>query len=588
GQGIWLAENGLVGLGHARLAIRDIAHGQQPLSSLGGRLRCVVNGEFYQTERLRRELAENYAFQTRSDSEIALALYATRGLDFVHELHGEFALLLWDQALQRLIAVRDRFGIKPLCYALGPGGLMLASKARALLALGHPAQWNPQALQQSLALQYLLPAQTLFAGIEQLPPGHLLLAENGQVRIEKYWDLDYPLIEAGSPLEFDTARERLATGLRAAVRERLAAEVPVCSHLSGGIDSSTVMAVIAEESPQLTHAFTVAFPEQADYDESGLARASAHRSGAQLHLLELRTADLIAHLPETVRLGEGLSINGHTVAKFLLNQEIRAAGFRVALTGEGADELLLGYAHFRQDLGLAANNPLVSGLHTACGPVEGLEPIAAALGFVPAWLQAKAAQGRRLASLLQPALPIAAAAEALLAAVDLGQLQGRHRVHQSAWLWNRLALANYILPTVGDGAEMAHGIEGRLPFLDHRLFEALRNLPPEAHFRGGLEKSLLREAFADQLIPELRSRPKHPFLAPPLTQFAPWREFLAASFLDLPPLPLIDRPALLKLLQNLPDLPPEQHRLWDPVLNTLLSATWLQAGCKLGWSGGVA
>lgn len=592
GRGSWLSADGLIGLGHTRLAIRDLAGGRQPLASPDGRLHGVVNGELYVAGALRRELSSRYDFQTRSDSELALALYAVHGLDFVHALHGEFALLLWDERRQRLIAVRDRFGIKPLCYAHGADGLMLASKARALMAMGHPRRWDAAALQQSLALQYPLPNQTLFAGIRQLPPGHLLIANRqGDLQIEKYWDLDYPelaALESGGTT-FAEACEALQFGLRRAVSERLAADVAVCGHLSGGIDSSTVLALMAEarQERDAATAFTVTFPERKAYDEWHLATATAVRCGARLETVPVTTADLAAHLPETVRLGEGLSVNGHTVAKFLLNRAIRAAGFRVALTGEGADELLLGYAHFRQDLGLTANNPLVTGFHTATEAAPELEPLRARLGFVPAWLRAKAVQGRRLATLLSPDAITIDPVAALLAALPANQLAGRHRLHQSAWLWTRLALANYILPTVGDGAEMAHGIEGRLPFLDHRLFEAVRALPPELHFSDatdtsrGLEKNLLRRAFAHQLTPELRLRPKHPFLAPPLTGFAPWSEFLAASFLDLPGVAGFDAQAILKLLQQLPDLPVEVQRQWDPVLHTLVCAVWLQHGLKL-------
>ncbi|PKL76540.1 MAG: asparagine synthase (glutamine-hydrolyzing) [Candidatus Melainabacteria bacterium HGW-Melainabacteria-1] len=587
GQGLWQSENGLVGLGHTRLAIRDLQHGQQPLHSADSRLHAVVNGELYHGQRLRPELAAwGWRFQTESDSELALALYARDGLNFVKGLHGEFALIIWDEQRMQLIAVRDRFGIKPLCYTHGPAGLMLASKARALLAMGHPANWDLATLQQSFALQYPLPQQTLFAGIRQLPPGHLLIADRtGRIEIRPYWDLDYPAATEAN-LKPDQARERLATGLRAAVSQRLAADVPVCSHLSGGIDSSTVLALMSELSGGPVDAFTVSFPNtgqhgSSDYDELGLARATAQALGARLHPVEVSCEQIIAHWPEAVRLGEGLSINGHTVAKYLLNRAIRAAGFKVALTGEGADELLLGYAHFRQDLGLSANNPLVTGLHTARGEVSGLDTLNL-LGSVPSWLQAKAEQGQRLGQLLTAGAGIKAAASALLSAFNAEQLRTLHPLHRSATLWTRLALANYILPTVGDGAEMAHGVEGRLPFLDHELFESLRSLPPQAHFSASLEKILLREAFGNQLIPALRSRSKHPFLAPPLSAEAKWRSFVADSLIDLPDLPLVDTPAVLRLLQQLPDLPAAEQRAWDPVLNQLLSAAWLQAGCKLG------
>lgn len=587
GEGIWISPDGQVGLGHRRLAIRDLQGGAQPLISPDGQIIAVVNGELYNSQALRQAAeAAGYHFKTRSDSELALALYIQRGLDFVQALCGEFALIIWDQARQRLLAVRDRFGIKPLYYAHSPEGLMLASKARALLALGHPARWDRSALQQSFGLQYLLPQQSLFAGIRQLPPGHLLIADrNAELKLERYWDLDYAPAEQLGALPGGAVQ--LHSLLRTAVSDRLEADVPVCAHLSGGIDSSAVLALMTQlteqsedSDPQAIQAFTVSFPEHEAYDEAAQAAQTASYLGAKLQQVPVQTQDLIAHWPESVRLGEGLSINGHTVAKHLLNRAIRAAGYRVALTGEGADELLLGYAHFRQELGLAPNNPLVQGLHTAESQHPALTPLAEVMGFVPVWLQAKARLGEDMATLLrESALP--EAARHLVERFDFKPLQGRHPLHQSAWLWIKLALGNYILPTVGDGAEMAHGIEGRLPFLDHRLFESLRAVSPESQFSSGLEKTLLREAMAGQLPAGLLSRPKHPFLAPPLSLSAGWRDFLSESFRDLEPLPLVDTRAVLALIGHLPDLPPEQHRRWDPVLNTLLSAVWLQAEYRL-------
>lgn len=563
-------------LGHVRLAIRDLTGGKQPLHSSDGHLHAVVNGELYGYTELRHSMEQQgYVFTTHSDSELVLALYQVYGLDFVQHLAGEFAILLWDG--ERLIAVRDRFGIKPLCYARQDEGIVFASKAQALLAAGISSRWNLDALYQSFSLQYVLPEQSLFEGIEQVAPGHMLqIWPDGGLKKHCYWDLDYPQEHALDP-NIDAA-EILSSKLSQAVTERLAADVPICSHLSGGIDSTVIMHLMAQKRSDLT-AFSISFPEHPDYDEIALARASAISAGVTLHEVPVTVAAIIQNMPRTVALTEGLAINGHVVAKRLLNQVIHQAGFKVALTGEGADELLFGYAHFRQELGLKNNNPLIDGIHLAQGPQIPLGAIQQGLGFVPAFLQAKASLGARIHQLLKPEhLPHPEQpAQALCNSLRMAQLQGRHKVHQAAWIWSKLALANYILHTVGDGTEMAHSIEGRLPYLDHQLFEALRRLPPEQHFSSQLEKVHLRKAFHQALLPQLRERPKHPFTAPPLTLYPAWRAYLKSQFTEQGPVPWLNLEALLKRLQDLETAPEAEHRYWDPALNILLTATLLQS-----------
>lgn len=579
GSGLWQAPQEQVLLAHVRLALRDLQGGQQPLHSPDGRLHAVVNGELYDYATLRPELeSRGYAFKTHSDSELVLALYQVYGLDFVQHLRGEFALVLWDG--ERLIAVRDRFGIKPLCFARQADQLWLASRPQTLLNAGWQARWNQEALIQTFALQYPLPHQTLFAGIEQIPPGHLLQAwPDGRIHLQAYWDCDYPEraeLKPGAPPS-ETVRHQLEE----AVKCRLESDLPLCAHLSGGIDSTIVLQLLAQYSPEKITAFSVSFPNHGDYDEIALARNSARRAGVLLQEVPVTVSALIAATREAVGQSEGLTINGHLSAKFLLNQAIHRAGFKAALTGEGADEVLLGYSHFRQDLGLPNYNPLVEGLYLNLAPDHRLPELEAELGFVPAFLRAKAALGQRLQQLLQPAaltaLDLTSRAErALLQSLPPSQLRGRHRVHQSAWIWHKLALANYILHTLGDGTEMAHSLETRLPYLDHHSFEQLRQFSPEAFFSPKLEKMPLRQAFAAELPPELSQRPKHPFTAPPLSLYPEWRQYLHDCFQELKPAPWVSQTRVLKLLQRLPDLPESEHRHWDPVLHLLLSATLLQ------------
>src|SRR5262249_39208446 len=193
GEGVWVAPDRSVGLGHVRLSLIAINAGAQPIVSEDGQTVLAVNGEFYGFEAIRRDRQRRgHRFRTGSDSEIALHLYQEHGLDFLDDLRGEFALVLWDGHQRRLVAARDRFGIKPLCYASAGGRLMLASEAKALFALGVRPAWDREAMFQVPGMQYPPPDRTLFAGIRTLRPGHYLLASGGSVVTRPYWDLDFP------------------------------------------------------------------------------------------------------------------------------------------------------------------------------------------------------------------------------------------------------------------------------------------------------------------------------------------------------------------------------------------------------------
>lgn len=611
GRGLWSGQG--AALGHARLAIVDLEGGQQPLLCEEEQVVLVLNGELYDHHHLRQRLAAaGHRFRTRSDSEIALHLYQERGLDFLKELRGEFALLLWDVRQQRLIAARDRFGIKPLCYAQSRELLLLGSEAKALLAMGHPAAWDHDAAAQALSLQYLLPEQTLFAGIRQVPPGHFLQVEGGTTRLHTYWDLDYPLQGAEAADDEIARGDALINALAEAVRLRLQAEVKVAALLSGGLDSSIVAGLGARAVGRLT-CFSVSFPGGAEYDEQDVAARSAAAIGAELQVVAVPPRALWEALPAAVAAGEGLAINLHIAAKYLLTKAVRAAGFKVLLTGEGADELLGGYAHLRRDYLLAGGTAdagaladrsgtlVTAGVHLPEGDSLPLTAVAQRLGWVPSFLQAKGTLGYRLRELWSPEFIRGSgqrdAAAELLAAMDVdGQLAGRHPVDQAAYLWTKLALAGYILRTLGDAMEMAHGVEGRVPFLDQDVFAAARAADVGMRLRGGIEKKLLRSAAARAglVTAEVAARPKHPFMAPPVSGAAAGaQEDLAANPVlqdilrsgALQAVPFFSAARVRALLERLPKLPPRERVAMDPVLMLVLTATILQTHYRLSSTG---
>ena len=569
-----------------------------------GSILAVVNGEFYGYRQIRQQLiAAGHQFCSQVDSEIVVHLYREYGLDFVDHLRGEFSFLLWDGRQQRLIAVRDRFGIKPLVYHQSNEKILFASEAKAILPEIENPGWNMEGFFQAAHLQYLPQDQTLFANIKLVPPGHMLVVENTGLNLRKYWDLNYPS-RSKSEREFsETDQQRAIAGiqsrLKSAVMDRLEAEASVCFHLSGGLDSSSVLGIASRETGQQQDAFTVCFPDDDSYNELAIAERTAKFCNARLHRVDLTELDLVSNLLNAASASEGLAINGHLSAKYLLNQTIHRQGFKAAITGEGADENFLGYAHLRMDWwnnqgvaydshALKSSNNSSVGMMIPHGEALPLDGLTERLGYRPTFLEAKATLGFRNCSLLRDDIQEHwkknSLTDAFLnvanAAVNSGQLIDRHPVHQSTWLWSKLAMAGYILKTLGDGCEMASSIEGRLPFLDHQLFEYVRDLPLAMTLQAEIEKTVLRSAVRPYVTGEVFARPKHPFDAPPLLlggtpailSFV--RDHVASDAFRKQPFYQATR--VNALLDRIPRMNRVERQVWDPVITMMLSTLGIQ------------
>ena len=608
GQGCWISPRGNVGLGHARLSIIDLAGGQQPIASEDDRTHLIVNGEFYGYEAIQRRLeARGHRLRTRSDSEIALHLYEEVGTHCLHELRGEFALVLWDSAHQTLFAARDRFGIKPLFFAEHDGILYVASEVKALFAAGVPARWDTESVSRAVDLSGS-PHRTLFHGVRQVPPGHYLLATDGHLQLGCYWDFNYPDAEAARPRRSEGEYiEQFRSALDEAVRLRLRADVPVGCYLSGGLDSCAVLGLASRHHAEPIHAFTLAF-ERAEYDESAIAKEMAAHCGARFYPIPIRQDDLADHFVDATAQTETFCLNAHGVAKYLLSRAVRDAGYKVVLTGEGSDEILGGYAHFRRDMllyntegqdpaaipgllaELEAANPVSRGLLLADGDSAPMDSVRQILGTVPSWFEVFSARALKMVELLSPALrerfPTQEPYRHLLNGLDVrGQLVGRDAVNQALYLWSKTALPGYILCVLGDRMEMAHSIEGRVPFLDHHLVEVLTSLPVSLKIRGMTEKYVLREASRPVVTDTVYRRQKHPFLSPPATLHPGERlHTLLEDTLRghaLKELPFFDRQAVIGLLDRLPDMDQGTRVAYDQVLMVILSACALQERYRL-------
>jgi asparagine synthase (glutamine-hydrolysing) len=350
GRRHWISADRRVALAHARLSIIDLTTGDQPIASEDERARIVVNGEFYGYEAIREELERSgHRLRTRSDSEIAVHLYKDLGPQCLHRLRGEFAFVIWDEANRLMFAARDRFGIKPLFYALHQNMLYLTSEVKALFAAGVPALWDTDNFYQTVEMGGYQ-TRTLFEGVFQLPPGHYLIASDSHVQISKYWDFDYTIADASGPQRSDADyKAEFREALEDAVRVRLRADVPVGCYLSGGLDSCSVLGLAARHRPDPIRAFTLTF-DRPEYDEEVQAREMASKVGAEFHPIPIRQDDLADHFADAIAQSETVTFNAHGVAKYLLSKAVRDAGYKVVLTGEGSDEILGGYPPFRRDM----------------------------------------------------------------------------------------------------------------------------------------------------------------------------------------------------------------------------------------------
>ena len=533
-----------VGFSHARLSIIDLneQRARQPFLSADETLLLAHNGEFYDYKRLRTDLTSRGArFKTKSDSELVLHLYPRLGLEaMLPHLRGEFAFALYDKHRDRLILVRDRFGVKPLYWTQTNEAIVFGSELKVLFA--HPAvkrQFNPQGLYHQL-MQTMVPGTTAFAGIHQIKPGHCLIIERKhgqfQLRDEKYWDMDFPV--AGEYPD-SYAEEEYIEGVREqlmqAVQMRLEADVPVACYLSGGIDSCSILGLSSASQQSAVKAFTIGF-DDADYDETAIAKQMAQATQADQDIMMLQADHLYDNLVQTLWHTERTIYNTLGVAKFLMSKHVNAAGYKVVVTGEGSDELFAGYPAFRRDMFLhgldslsatervsweqllAENNKLFKGAMLAEAAIDD-QALTQRVGFTPSCLQPWLASASHVPGLMHPELrqtvsdyePGRAIAEQL----DKEMLQDRHPLDRAQYVWIKTMLEGQILTWGGDRVDMANSMEARPPFLDHHLAEYACTIPPSMRIKGRTEKYVLREAMKGLLPTVLYEREKFAFMAPP-------------------------------------------------------------------------
>lgn len=601
GSGSWTSRDGRWTLGHTRLSIIGLNNGDQPMTSPDGAVHLVVNGEFYGYREIRDRLrASGYRFSTESDSEIALHLYDERGMQAASELRGEFAVILADERQQAMIAIRDRFGIKPLYYSVVNGEVFFASEIKALLAMGVPAAWDPEGATGGIGRSH---ERTEFAGISTVPPGCYAIARQGDVRIYPYWDWEIPTAEQ---MRRDTRSEaEVVAEFRAAlldsVRQRLIADVEVASYLSGGIDSCAVLGLAQQGLGRPIRAFTLTF-ENPLYDEARIAEAQAKHVGASYHPIPITGREIADAYADAIWHSETQMFNGHGVAKYLLSRAVRDAGIKVVFTGEGADEMLGGYPYYRVDAlndnpslsaaerqvlldRMLGDNPATRAfmMPTRVSNPE-MQAIERRLGWLPATLNTSAAMISAMTTLFRDDLAVRINGyQPLVSALDrlpLAQrVAGRDRLNQMLYVNAKTVLPNFILNYLADRMEMAHSIEGRVPFLDHHVADAAARVPVNMKVKGIREKHVLREAAKDVLIPEVYDRQKHPFTTPPTRNpndpmLAFYRDTFASQAAK--DQPIYDMTKARAALDQLLECPADQRIAMEGGLQRVASAIILQ------------
>ncbi|MCA9189633.1 MAG: asparagine synthase (glutamine-hydrolyzing), partial [Planctomycetales bacterium] len=381
-----------IAMGHTRLSIIGLDCGHQPIVSPDRSLAATVNGELYGYKQIRTKLAcESYVCHGKSDSAITLPLYQKHGLSFVEQLRGEFAVVLFDATRQRLVLVRDRFGIKPLYFARLRHGIVWGSEIKAILQ--HP-EMRPRlcpkaALHQMM--QVMVPGTTAFEGVESLLPGYMLVVEREDrdrlsVATHRWWDFTFPQ-HHDTPADPTVYVEGVQERLIDAVATRLEADVPVGCYLSGGIDSCSILGLATTLQQAPVKAFTIAFDSD-EYDESPIAKLMAQRTGAEQELLRLTEKELYGPAFERATWhAERTFYNTLAVAKWHMSRRVRACNYKAVVTGEGSDELFGGYPFFKRDwLGRDDEGGIFAGAILAEEDLQH-ESWQDLCGFTPSWIQ---------------------------------------------------------------------------------------------------------------------------------------------------------------------------------------------------------
>lgn len=517
-----------VGLGFRRLSIIDLDGGHQPLANEDESIWIIFNGEIYNYPTLRKRLeGGGHRFRTDSDTETIVHLYEDEGEECFSLLNGMFALAIWDRPQRKLIIARDRLGQKPLVYRSEPGRLSFASELKSLLQIpGFPREIDPNAIDEYLTYQYVPYPNTIFRGTHKLPPGHYGVWRDGELKVQSYWNIDFNVEREQSE---DAAQSQLRELLDSSVQKRMRADVPLGAFLSGGVDSSLIVALMQKHAEQPIKTFSIGFPVK-EYNETQFAREVAEHLGTEHHEFEV-TPDAISILPDLVAQYDEPFADSSAIPTWYVSKMTREH-VTVALSGDGGDELFAGYPRYRA---------------VRLGQwVDRAGPMRALLG-ARLWQQLPGSARQKgllrrfkrfSEAVSQPALRryldwISIFNESRRAAIynddfieelvdsdpfqflrGVAKRSEKRDIVTSISMTDLLTYLPCDLNTKVDMASMAHGLEVRQPFLDHRLVDFASSLAMKHKMRGLRGKQILRHAFGDLLPKSIWERPKMGFGVP--------------------------------------------------------------------------
>jgi asparagine synthase (glutamine-hydrolysing) len=525
------------GLGNARLSIIDVNGGTQPIANEDETLWIVFNGEIFNYQELREELvARGHRFRTATDTEVVLHLFEDLGQNCLERLNGQFAIAIWDTVRRRLFLARDRLGVRPLFYTeTEGGGFLFASEIKSLLS--HPRvsrELDPRRVAEVFTFWATQTPNTVFRGIRELSPGHWLLVDKHEISGECYWTNQLaPDIEKAPARCVEDLTEEFRALLIDACRIRLRADVPVGAYLSGGLDSSTIASIVLRHMSNRMVTFSIAFTDQ-QFDESVFQLEMARNLDTEHHAVRATWADIGRVFPDVIWHAETPLMRTAPAPMFLLSKLVKETGYKVVLTGEGADEFLAGYDIFKEakirrfwarqpesklrPRLLQRLYPDIGGLARTDASIlaaffgEGLCDVASPwYSHIVRWRNNR----RTLRFFADGVLPPSDAnsLSPLAAGLPAG-FASWPQLSQAQYLEITTFLSQYLLSSQGDRMSMAHSVEGRFPFLDVRLVEFCNSLQPSMKLHVLEEKYLLKLAARPWLPETIRRRPKRPYRAP--------------------------------------------------------------------------
>ena len=521
GSGAWTSPARVAGLAHRRLAIIDLSDAARQPMLAPGPTAVTYNGEIYNYLELRDLLAPGWPFRSSSDTECILAAYDRYGEDCLDQLRGMFAFAIWDDRRQSLFCARDRFGIKPFYYTVVGNLFVFASEAKALVPFLPEIETDPTALAEYLTFQYTIGEATLFRGIKQLMPGHALTVERGAVRVWRYWDVRYDIDFEHNARYFE---RRLVELLDDTVRVHLRSDVPVGAYVSGGVDSSLIAILAGKTERGIADCFHGRFTEFPGYDESGFAQAAVDRAGARLHTIDIIAAHFRDHIADVIYHLDFPVAGPGSFPQFMVSQ-LAARHLKVVLGGQGGDEIFGGYARYLLAYFEQCIKAALDGTYRNGNFVVTIESIVPNLGLLREYKPMMAEFWRQglFGALDERYFRLVDRSTDMSEEVDWAQLDkaqvfeafrtifnNQDNVHKEAY-FDKMTHFDFkcLLPAllqVEDRMSMAHGLESRVPLLDHPLIEFLATVPADVKFAGGRMKHLLKLAYADRLPSEIVDR----------------------------------------------------------------------------------